>query len=206
MLEWLDGWILTLGASGYWVLGLAAAVEYVFPPFPGDTVTLLGGIYAVRGNRSIALVLLAITTGSVLGAALDYLIGVKLASRLERLRVEGTARSKQHDRVLALARAMRRRGTMLLLLNRFLPAVRGLLFVAAGAARLPFGRVMGLGMVSALVWNALLVGAGFAVGGNAEKLEAWVRTYYQILYVVLFGGAVVLGFHWLRRRRSAKVG
>ncbi len=206
MLIWLDSWILVLGASGYWVLGAAAAVEYVFPPFPGDTVTLLGGIYAVRGNRSIALVLLAITTGSVLGAVLDYVIGMKLAARLERLRGEGTVRSKQHDRVLALARTMRRRGTMLLLLNRFLPAVRGLLFVAAGAARLPLTRVMGLGMVSALVWNALLVGAGFAVGGNAERLESWVRTYYQILYVVLSLVAVGFGLHWIRRRGRSKLG
>lgn len=206
MLEWFDNWVLALGASGYWVLGLAAGIEYVFPPFPGDTVTLLGGIYAVRGNRSVALVLLAITIGSVLGAAVDYAVGLKLAARLERLRGEGTTRSKQHDRVLALARTMRRRGTALLLLNRFLPAVRGLLFVAAGAARLPFGRVMGLGMVSALVWNALLVAAGFAVGGNAERLEGWIRAYYQVLYVVLFIAAIALGVHWLRRRRRAKVG
>ena len=48
MVEYLDNLIAHIGLLGLLVLGLAAAVEYVVPPFPGDTITLLGGVYAGR--------------------------------------------------------------------------------------------------------------------------------------------------------------
>ena len=51
MVEFLDNLISNIGLLGLLVLGLAAAVEYVVPPFPGDTITLLGGVYAVRGEH-----------------------------------------------------------------------------------------------------------------------------------------------------------
>ena len=51
MVEWLDSFITHLGLLGLVVFFVAAALEYVVPPFPGDTITLLGGVYAVRGEH-----------------------------------------------------------------------------------------------------------------------------------------------------------
>lgn len=42
MVEYIDQLISALGPLGLLVLGLAAMLEYVVPPFPGDTITLLG--------------------------------------------------------------------------------------------------------------------------------------------------------------------
>ncbi|HZH04617.1 MAG TPA: DedA family protein [Myxococcaceae bacterium] len=200
MIERIDAWIQALGSAGYWVLGIAAMAEYLFPPFPGDTVTLFGGLYAVRGHRPWGWVLAAVTLGSVVGSAIDYAVGRRLGRRWERGATSGTLGSK----ALQLAARMRERGDSLLLLNRFLPAVRGLLFVAAGAARIPFARVMLLGASSALAWNGLLLVAGVALGGNAERLEFWVRRYYRGVYLLLLVAAAVWGIRWYLRRRSVR--
>src|SRR5687768_13833195 len=83
-METLDTWIRAVGPLGYLALFLASLIEYVFPPFPGDTVVLLGGVFAARGQRPWFWVLLVVTAGSVVGSAIDYFIGQRLSRRFER--------------------------------------------------------------------------------------------------------------------------
>src|SRR5512132_4320144 len=65
------------------VLLVASFVEYVFPPFPGDTIVLLGAWYAVHGALSWPAAFLAVTAGAVIGAALDWTIGRALRPSLD---------------------------------------------------------------------------------------------------------------------------
>jgi membrane protein DedA with SNARE-associated domain len=206
MIAALDRWISSVGPGAYAVLALCALIEYVFPPFPGDTVVLLGGVYAVRGQKPWGLVLAVVSAGSVAGAAFDYWIGTRLGHRLD-LAPEGRLfLGITHAQLRQMQERMRRSGPALIALNRFLPAVRGILFLAAGAARLPFRRVISLGALSALVWNALLLAAGVAVGGNAERLEQWFHRYEAVAWGVLAAAALALMLRWLLRRRAAPAG
>lgn len=192
MVELLDTYIHTVGPLAWLVLFGAAMIEYVFPPFPGDTVVLLGGIYAVRGEQPWALVLLAVTAGSVCGATVDYVVGRKLSHRF----AGRPALAKVQAR-------MRHGGIVLIAFNRFMPGIRGLLFVAAGAARLDPLKVLGWGTVSALLWNALILGVGVAVGGNAERLEALFRQYNRAAWAaVVLVVVVVLARRALAARRG----
>jgi membrane protein DedA with SNARE-associated domain len=200
MVETLDAWIRAVGPLGYAALFAASLIEYVFPPFPGDTVVLLGGVFAARGQRSWLLVLATVTLGSVVGSAIDYFIGSRLARRFER----GADFAARHPHLVRLQEKMRGRGILLIAINRFMPGVRGLIFLAAGAAGMDFRRVMGWGALSALVWNAAILGVGIAVGGNAERLEGFVQRYNQVAWVVM--AVAVAGFAtwylWKFRRRS----
>ena len=83
MVHFIDQLISSLGSLGLLVLGLAAALEYVVPPFPGDTITLPGGVYAVRGTQPWPLVFLVVTAGSVVGAAINYWAGHWLGKRFD---------------------------------------------------------------------------------------------------------------------------
>ena len=200
MVETLDTWIRSVGPIGYVALLVASLIEYVFPPFPGDTVVLLGGVFAVRGQRSWPLVLAAITFGSMVGAAIDYFIGNRLAHRFER-----TADfAQRHPHIYRLQQRMRTSGVLLIALNRFMPGVRGLLFIAAGTSSMNFGRVMGWGTVSALVWNSLIFGVGIAVGGNLERLERLFRVYNWLAGVVIALVVVIstVWYLWKFRGRS----
>src|SRR5690242_19661990 len=113
MLEHFDSWIRGVGPVGYLILGLAALIEYVFPPFPGDTVLVLGGVYAVRGERPWPWVLLVVTLGSVIGAALNYGVGRELGRRFER-HPQATFLGLSHVRVHELEARMRHRGDLFL--------------------------------------------------------------------------------------------
>jgi membrane protein DedA with SNARE-associated domain len=91
---------------------------------------------------------------------------------------------------------------MYLVLNRFVPGIRSLFFVAAGLAGMRRPAVMLFAGISALLWNLGLFALGAAVGHNLDALERWVRTY-TLASVALLVGAVVLwlAYAWWRRRR-----
>lgn len=203
MVEFVDSLIQTVGPVAFLALGIVAFLEYLFPPLPGDTLLLLGGVYAVRGEQSPILVALAIVVGSLAGAAVTHRFGWWLGMRAEKKPFLGI----DPDRLHALQARMRKVEVWLLLGNRFLPGVRSLIFIAAGAAQLPLPRVLALGAVSAILHTTVVMLIGAAVGGNLEQLEAIVGRYqlYFLIALLVVGALFVLRWAW-RRRRSARRG
>ena len=203
MVEFLDNLISHIGLLGLLVLGLAAAVEYVVPPFPGDTITLLGGVYAVRGEHPWPLVFLVVVAGSVVGALINYQVGRWLVGRFER-KPGDVFFGISHARLEAVQSQMRHKGPWLLLANRFIPGVRGLIFVAAGAAHMPRSNALILGALSAMAHTGLVLALGAAVGGNLERLAALVTRYqYAVVGLVVVGVLGVLVLMLARRRAPA---
>ncbi len=178
----------------------ASFVEYVFPPFPGDTIVLLGAWYAVHGALSWPTAFAAVTAGAVLGAWLDWRVGRALAPRLEsRAAAHGALDAARLARFEA---AYRRWGALLLVANRFLPGIRAFLFVAAGASGIPLGRVLWLGAISAALWNALLLGVGALLVRNVDELVALATRYTNAVWVLLALAGCVLLARLLWNRRS----
>jgi membrane protein DedA with SNARE-associated domain len=203
MLEAFDTLVRSLGPWGALLLGVAALLEYVVPPFPGDSVTLLGGAYVARGEDPLVLVLGALLAFSLLGMAATWKVGQVMGRRLHPEADGPLAFGLTHAQLRRGLEVMRTRGDWVLVLNRFMPSFRALVFVAAGASGVPLPRVLLLGSASALAWNVLLVGVGYNVGANAEALEAWLSRYRSAaLGVSVAALALYLGWRWWRRRSA----
>jgi membrane protein DedA with SNARE-associated domain len=185
------------------VLFGASFVEYVFPPFPGDTVVLLGAWYAVHGALSWPSAFAAVTAGAVAGAWVDWRIGRALAPALEaRAAVRGPLDA---ERLARFDAAYRKYGGLLLVANRFFPGIRAFLFVAAGAARLPLGRVLLLGGLSAALWNILLLAVGALLVRNVGDMVAFFERYTVAAWWILGLAAAGLALRLLvRRKRGAR--
>jgi len=204
VVELFDSWVHRLGELGYLVVGLAAMIEYLFPPFPGDTVLVLGGAYAVRGEQSLLGVFVAVTLGSVVGLSAHWWLGKVLARRLE-----GAARLPfgiEKAKLTRLQAKMLEKGSWILAANRFIPSLRALIFIAAGAAHIPYRRAVALGALSAMAWNAVLIGVGYAVGGKAERLATFVSHWHRSVFAALALVGVVLlarwAWSWRQQRRT----
>lgn len=175
---------------GWAVLGLSALVEYVFPPFPGDTITLFGAFLITAKGWSFVAVLVSVLIGSGAGAMLDFRFGVWLKKReLSKPSKRPEARAK----INRLVARFERHGEAFIVLNRFLPGVRALFFVAAGMAGMRPARVLLWATVSALLWNLLLIALGTLVGANFEELKAFMSTYSHFVWAIL----VALVLAWL---------
>ena len=68
--------------AGSLLLFFSAFMEYVFPPYPGDMATLFGAFMALSGKWSFWMVLFMVTSGSVLGALVQYFFGKWLGQKV----------------------------------------------------------------------------------------------------------------------------
>jgi membrane-associated protein len=186
------------------ILFAAALIEYVFPPFPGDTVTLAGAVLVAAYGFPLVPMFLAVLAGGLVGAAADYALGRYLAgatgSRLASLPIARSAMGGM-ERVAA---AFARHGEAYIAVNRFLPGIRAFLFVAAGLARMRPVRVMLFAGLSSIAWNALVVAAGMAVGARLDALETLFRRYSLLAWSAIFVVAIVVAVRAWRRRRKER--
>jgi membrane-associated protein len=152
--------------------GLGGFVEYVFPPFAGDTLILLGFIAAARGQASLLLTFLVALAASTAGAAVAYWLGGRLGGLplLQR-------RPGRKERLRRASRALERWGWPLLLLNRFLPGIRALFLPLAGIAKLPLPRTLSATTGGNGLWLGMMAAAAIAAaGGSTAEGEEGLRT------------------------------
>ncbi|MFN7698553.1 MAG: DedA family protein [Deltaproteobacteria bacterium] len=198
MTDDLLGWLSSHeGPWAYALLALACLLEYVFPPFPGDSVALFGIFLSVSAGFSVPGTYVALNVGATVGGLLAYGFGRIFADRERR---PGFLRTERSERAIAsLEEQYAKHGGLYLLVNRFVPALRAFFFVAAGIARVPPWQVLLYGGASAMLWNALLFALGWLAGESFEVLEGWVARYALVAVVIAL--SVLALFVWRRRRR-----
>jgi len=177
-----------------------ALLEYVFPPFPGDMVTAFGAILITQGKKFLT-VFLGVNLGSAGGFLLDYLFGLWLSNPNRRFRQWGPRWEKMGRGIDRIARGFDRHPELYLVVNRFLPGIRALFFVAAGFARVKVWKVLLYGMLSAVVWSLLLIAAGYLVGKNLDRLLLWLNRYTWAAWIILITVVGVALMRYFRKRR-----
>lgn len=185
------------------VVFAAAALEYLLPPLPADSVVLAGALLVVAGKTSFPVVYMTAVAGGVLGAFTHYMLGQRLAGADGHLRGgRWLERIVGEDALPKFFEAFRRHGMWVIAANRAFPGVRAVTFLAAGAARLPLAWVMLAGLVSNLAWTGLVLGVGVSVGASWEEISAAFETWQRaVLTAGAVLGAVALAL-LLRRRRT----
>ena len=202
MTEIVD-WILGLPEGLIWLaLTIAAGVEYVFPPFPGDAIVLAGSVLAGHRGLDFVPIFAAVTLGSLLGAWVDFEVGRWLASPRDTWVHRWFARPKVAGAVDQVTRGFAKHGDFYLVINRFLPGIRAFFFVAAGMAGFSRTRTLAIAVSAATLWNALILVVGAVVGANLEALLHFAKRYSQLAW--LFVAVVLLSLllrTWWRKKR-----
>lgn len=184
---------------------VAAALEYLLPPLPADTVVLSGSLLVLAGAWSFAAVALSAVLGGLLGALVHFEIGRGLATK------DGKVRGQKYlERIAgegAMARffgAFRKHGMWVIAFNRAFPGVRAVTFIAAGCAGLPRMKTMAYGLISNVGWTLALLGLGVSVGANWEKIQAVFAVYKTAVYSLGGIGLTVFVLYKILRRRRPR--
>jgi len=139
---------------------VGSLVEYLFPPFWGDTLVLLGFVAAVHGAVPLWANFAAALAGGTAGAWAAYLLGARLGDLPWLPR-----RVRSSDRMERVRLWVQQRGSLALVVNRFLPGIRALFLPMAGAMHMPRARALWAATVSNVLWLLLLVGMAMATEG-----------------------------------------
>ncbi|TAP40102.1 DedA family protein [Arthrobacter sp. S39] len=198
--EWVVGVMEAVGAPG---AGLVVALENLFPPIPSEVILPLAGFTASRGGFSLLDAILWTTAGSLLGAYVLYLLGRWLGrdrtrALIGRIPLVAVA---DVDRVEAW---FARHGSKAVFLGRLVPLFRSLVSIPAGIDRMPLWRFLGLTLAGSLIWNSVLILAGYFLGENWPRVEEYAGVL-QLLVIVAVAGLVVLFVAKKLRKRRERV-
>jgi membrane protein DedA with SNARE-associated domain len=181
----------------------AAAIEYVFPPFWGDTLMLAGSFVAGVDRRSMMAVFAAAVFGSCLGAAVAWWMGRRFGQASMRV----FRRSARAQRIAGRAEKLfADHGSRVLALNRFIPGLRAFFLPLAGAGRLPFRPTMVWATVSNLLYCGIVVLAGFFIASRSPDFADF-QSHVRLLMLVAAGVSTLLmvgmtAWHLLRRAEA----
>lgn len=169
-------WPLEIGLI---VLLTAVLIEYVLPPFPGDTLVLFGFFLTGTGAYPLLPTFLAVCAGGVAGSTVAYAIGRHL-DKAYRTWAGKKPRPRFARSLARVERVFLRWGDWLILANRFFPGIRGVFFLAAGIQRRSLARVLSLGFVSLVAWNGLILAVGYVTGSNWHRMRSFLTAYGKL--------------------------
>ena len=179
---------------GYPVLFGLVLGESAGLPVPGETALLTAGVLAGAGHLSLPLVIAVAIAAAVTGDTLGYWLG-RRGGRAALTHRGPFAAGRAH----ALERGERffdRHGAKTVFLGRFVPGVRVVAAVLAGAGAMPWPRFAIYNVSGAFVWASLVAGLASLVG----------PTVAAALWIAALGAAVAAGLVAVLRARRGTGG
>ena len=168
---------------------------------PGDTLLFVSGLLIASGAFGvnlwlfIALVSLAAFIGNMVGFAIGWKIGPPVFSRPD-------AKFLKHEYIEKSEAFFAKYGKITILLARFVPVVRTVATVMAGASRMNARIYTLYSAIGGVLWVTAVTIAGYYLGQIdfvAKNVDLIVIA--AVIIVVLFS-AVPAVAHWQQRRRG----
>ncbi len=182
----------------FWITVLMA-IESSFIPFPSEVVVPPAAYFACTegSNLNIYLVVVFATLGALIGALVNYYLAVWIGRPL----VYKFANSRfghmcliDEAKVVKAEQYFDKHGAISTFIGRLIPAVRQLISIPAGLARMNLAKFVLYTSLGAGVWNIILASLGYWLSTFIPKdqLYAQIEHYNQYLTYGGYGIGVVV--------------
>jgi membrane protein DedA with SNARE-associated domain len=167
---------------GFFLVFALMAIESSFIPFPSEVIMIPAGFLAYRGELTtgnpwmdVSVVVACGLLGSLAGAYVNYSLALWLGRPvLHRYGKYVFLKRKTIDRAEEIFNEY---GDITTFVCRLIPAIRQLISIPAGLARMPLFRFTLFTALGAGIWSAILAAIGFYFGSLAEAM-----TYREMVY------------------------
>ena len=186
----------------YWTVTLLMAIESSFIPFPSEVVVPPAAWLAATGSSdlNIYLVVVFATIGACIGALVNYYLALWLGRpiiyKFVNSRV-GHMCLLDEDKLKRAEVYFEKHGSVSTLVGRLIPAVRQLISIPAGLARMKIAKFILFTSLGAGVWNAVLAIIGWSLAKvpgiqTKEQLLERVSEYSHIIGYSILAIVVVI--------------
>ena len=182
-------------AYGLVVVAGVIGLECIGLPFPGETVLILASIFAgTQHDLNIVAVVLTAAGGAIVGQMIGYVIGREFGYWL--LLRYGSYLRITESRIKLGEYLFLRHGGKIVIVARFVPVLRSLAGILAGANRMPWRHFLLANVVGALVWASFFGFAAYMLGRQFERLAGpMVIVIGLATVIVIIVGAIFAGRH-----------
>jgi membrane protein DedA with SNARE-associated domain len=182
---------LTHGAFWFYLfIFLSNFFENIFPPYPGDVVTFVGGYLAGTGRLTFPLVFLSAGLGCLTGAMLLYLLG-KGKGRKAFMKNGRWILDREH--LVKVENWFKKYGEKILVLSRFLAGVRSVVALAAGVGNVSLKKMTIYTSISVILWNGIILFSAFKIQQNWRQILHMIQIYNRVVLALV----VLVSIIWL---------
>ncbi len=171
-------------------------------PIPEDIALLGGGLACYLGKAKIVPMILMGMFAVLSGDLFIFYLGHRWAANLFEHRL--ASKLATPERVAKLRVKFHEHQLKTIFLGRFLPGVRALVFLTAGAMKISVWKFLAMNGLAALISVPVFVVLGYVFGHSYDKLKAQVAEIKYVIVFVLIGIAIIWVL-WLSFSRSARV-
>jgi membrane-associated protein len=191
-------------AYGYPVIALIIFTESaIFPILPGDSLLVVAGIYAAKGDINLLLLSAILVPAAVLGNGIAYFIGKSVGPKLFSNPQSRLFKPAYSEKAHAF---YERYGGAAIVIARFVPIVRTFVPVIAGIAGMPYARFLMFNLVGGVMWILSMGLGGYFLGGFAASHGFPLDKHIEkvaIVVVILSVLPAVIGYLRERGKRPA---
>lgn len=185
----------------YLAVFAVAMIDAFFPLVPSETVVITAGVLAGAGDLNLALVILAASSGAIVGDNISYGLGNWLGEHTVKRWFKG---EKSQAGFAWAERQLAQRGTYIIVVARFIPGGRTATTFSAGYIQsFPYRRFIAADVLAGLIWGTYAACLGYFGGKTFEK-QPWKGLILAFVVAVAIAGIVELVRHRRERRRVIK--
>ena len=188
----------TLNRYGYVAVTGLVLLEDFGVPVPGETVLILGAVYAGTGRLSIVLVALLAFVGAVIGDNIGFAAGHFGGRRLvERYGRYVRLTPERFDKATSF---FDRYGGRIITVARFVEGLRQANGFIAGTTGVRWTRFLMFNAIGAALWVAVWATIGYASGSHINSIYSAATRYDK--YIAIAVGVLLLALIARHVRRS----
>jgi membrane protein DedA with SNARE-associated domain len=208
-MAWLEG--LPVGAL-YAIIGFVSFLEGIAPVVPGDVVAGFLAFLSARAGGLWLPTTVYVVVGGLMGNSIQWYLGKRfgtewLARQMVRFglgRFTASAVTAEHR----VEDAYHQYGWVALLVSRFVPGLRAVSSVAAGALGVPYWETVLIITITSSLWYGIITWIAFKVGTDWDNVKAAILRFGESVGLGALAVAIVLAtIAWLiwRRRRKKQL-
>lgn len=191
---WFFDWFVN--NASYLFVFVFMVIESSFIPFPSEVVVPPAAYLAMqKGDMNIFVVVLVATAGAMVGALVNYVLALLIGRPIVYAFADsrfGHACLIDRAKVEKAEKYFDEHGAASTFFGRLIPAVRQLISIPAGIAKMNIWIFLLFTGLGALLWNGVLAGLGWWLSRHVSLDELYVSVEKYNSYLTIAGLGVLL--------------
>ena len=202
----------------YGTVTLLMTIESSFIPFPSEVIVPPAAYQACNSDNAalhvtpskfvnVLFVILFATLGALIGALINYVLALLLGrpiiywfadSKVGHLLLLDSAKVEKAEEYF------REHGNISTLVGRFIPAIRQLISIPAGLAKMHIGKFILFTSIGAAAWNTVLAILGYVAHGQKDLIDKYNHELTIALLALVALGVVYVVIKWIVSAKKRK--
>ncbi len=184
--------------------GFSNFLENIFPPWPGDTVTVFSGFLASKPHVDFSLWELSLATllGNWAGALLMFYSGKRIILFLRHSESIFVKKNYDDNKFEVTVGWFRKYSGLLIVFSRFSAGIRFFVAIIAGMSRMHVFAFLFYYTLAIFLWCGLLLSSGYLLGQNWDQINVILTTYNRIISVFLVALFIFFVIYYLIKKKE----